>query len=481
MRGPVGTVGCSELCSKDSATSTAKHSSPSGAGRSRQEVSPGFLPHILIVDDTPRLRAMVRTEFEGMDVTIDEAEDGIDALKKVHERRPDLITVDVEMPRLDGHGVCRALTQHESTFGIPIIMISGQQSEAARLQALESGAVDYFVKPFPPGSLRKLAQSLFEAQSENRSKRIFSIDRDPIAVSRLDDLLRKHGYQHRGFTHAEPVCETLKTEVCDLLLLDFQLPGQGSQRIVQELRAHPLGAHSRIIATTPANGRRELLSAFNCGADDILVKPFFMEELLARTERQFKLYKEESALRELATIDPLTRLINRGELTRRARVEVMRAIRNKHSLGVAMLDVDHFKQVNDTYGHGRGDQVLRAVAMVSQESVRSTDVVGRYGGEEIVILLPSTTLPGIELVLERLRRRIEKLQIPTEGGTIRATVSLGAQLWGHKDLTEVHELSDLVARADEAMYDAKRMGRNRVVIAQPASSKGSSSSVRKAV
>src|SRR6187551_1795006 len=115
-----------------------------------------FRPHILIVDDTARLRAMVRAEFEGMDVTIEEAEDGIDALKKVHFRRPDLITLDVEMPRLDGHGVCRTLTQRESTFGIPIIMISALQSEAARLQALESGAVDYFVKPFPAGTLRKL-------------------------------------------------------------------------------------------------------------------------------------------------------------------------------------------------------------------------------------------------------------------------------------------------------------------------------------
>ncbi len=430
-------------------------------------VMPASCPHILIVDDTPRLRAMVRAEFEGMHVTIEEAEDGIDALKKVHERRPDLITVDVEMPRLDGHGVCRALTQRESTFGIPIIIISALESEAARLQALESGAVDYFVKPFPPGSLRKLAEGLFEAQAENRSKRILSIDQDQAAVSRLDDMLRKHGYQHRGFTAADPLCETLEQESCDLLLLDFQLPAQGSQRIVQELRANPLGVHSRIVATTPANGRRELLSAFNCGADDIIVKPFFLEELLARVERQFKLYKEESALRELATIDPLTRLVNRGELTRRAQVEVLRAIRNKHSLGVAMLDVDHFKGVNDTYGHGCGDHVLRTVATVAHQSVRGTDVVGRYGGEEIVILLPATTRPGVQLVLERLRRRIEKLSIPTDHGTVQVTVSLGAQLWSHKELSQVHELAELVAKADEAMYDAKRLGRNRVVVAAP--------------
>jgi two-component system, cell cycle response regulator len=440
-----------------------------------------FRPHILIVDDTARLRAMVRAEFEGMDVTIEEAEDGIDALKKVHFRRPDLITLDVEMPRLDGHGVCRTLTQRESTFGIPIIMISALQSEAARLQALESGAVDYFVKPFPAGTLRKLAEGLFASQAENRSKRIYSIDQDPAAVARLDDMLRKHGYQHRGFTATDPLCETLRQEACDLLLLDFQLPEQGSLRIVQELRGNPLGLHSRVIATTPANGRRELMSAFNCGADDIIVKPFFLEELLARAERQFKLFKEESALRELATIDPLTRLINRGELTRRAEVEVKQALRNKQTLGVAMLDVDHFKQVNDTLGHGCGDQVLRTVAAVARESVRGTDVVGRFGGEELVILLPATTPQGVQLVLERMRRRIEKLTIASDNGNVRVTVSLGAQVWMHQQLTEMPDLAALVARADEAMYEAKRQGRNRVVLAAGSDPRDDSVEVRKAV
>lgn len=437
-----------------------------------------FRPHILIVDDTARVRKLVRDEFDGMNVTIDEAEDGIDALKKVHQRRPDLITLDVEMPRLDGHGVCRALTQRESTFGIPIIMIAGMDSEAARLQALESGAVDYFVKPFSPGSLRKLAESLFQAQAENRSKRIFFIDQDPTMIGRLDDMFRKHGYQHKGYSTAEALCETLREEACDLLLVDFQLPEQGSLRIVQELRCSPHGMHSRVIATTPANGRRELLSAFNCGADDIIVKPFSLEELLARAERQFKLFKEECALRELATIDPLTRLINRGELTRRADVEVRQAIRNKHTLGVAMLDVDYFKRVNDTYGHGCGDQVLRAIAAVARESVRGTDVVGRYGGEELVMLLPATTPQGVHLVLERLRRRIEKLNITTDNNTIRATVSIGARVWSPKQLVEVHDLAGLVHCADEAMYEAKRKGRNQVVIAPESDGRDE---VRKAV
>lgn len=422
-------------------------------------------PHILIVDDTPVLRHLVRKEFEGMAVTIAEAADGIEALQAVNERRPDLITLDLEMPRLDGHAVCRALTANEATSGIPIIMVSGLESDAARLQAFESGAVDYFIKPFSPGTLRQLAESLFRAQAENRARSIYSIDQDAATVARMQDMFTKHGYQHQGFTSVDALIGALIEERCDLLLLDFQLPDQGSQRVIEQLRALDVERRTRIVASTQADGRRQFTRAFHVGAADFVVKPFFVEELLARVDRQFRLQKEETELRQLATIDPLTRLLNRGELTRRASAEVMRAIRHREALGVAMIDVDHFKAVNDTFGHAGGDQVLRAIAEALQQSVRATDVVGRYGGEEIVVVLPQSTAPGLMLVLERLRRKIEKLRVPTEVGEARATVSVGAELWAWDRLQSNLELVSLLSGADEALYAAKHAGRNRVVLA----------------
>ena len=426
---------------------------------------PDLPPHVLIVDDTPAMRRLVRAEFEGMNVTVSEAADGIEALKSVHARRPDLITLDVEMPKLDGHGVCRALAKNEQALGIPIIMVSALESDAARLQAFESGAVDYFIKPFSPGTLRQLAESLFSAQAENRKRSIYSIDQDVDTVLRLQDMLTKHGYRHQGFTCVEALSDALTDDRCDLLLLDFQLPNQGSQRVIEQLRRLDVERRTRIIASTQANGRRQLAHAFHIGATDFIVKPFFVEELLARVDRQFRLQKEEGELRKLATIDPLTRLVNRGELTRRASAEVTRAIRQREALGVAMIDVDHFKAVNDTFGHAGGDQVLRAIAETLEQSVRATDLVGRFGGEELVVVLPRSTSQGLALVLERLRRRIEKLRVPTDNGEAQVTVSIGAELWGWDRLQSGLELIELLAGADEALYAAKRAGRNRIILA----------------
>src|SRR5690606_38157463 len=119
-----------------------------------------------------------------------------------------------------------------------------------------------------------------------------SIDQDAAIVLRLQDTMLKHGYQHQGFESVEALCEALDKEACDLLLLDFQLPGQGSQRVLQQLQRVDVETRTRIIATMPVDGRRELLSAFHGGASDFVVKPFFVEELLARVERQFRLQKE---------------------------------------------------------------------------------------------------------------------------------------------------------------------------------------------
>jgi two-component system, cell cycle response regulator len=420
-----------------------------------------FCPHVLIVDDTAAIRATIRKEFEGMNVTVEEATDGFDALRSIKVRRPDLITLDIEMPKLDGYGVCRMLSSQSDTMGIPVLMISSQSDEDYRLRALEGGATEYFVKPFKGGELRKVAQALLVRIQENRTRTIYSLDDAEEVRFYLEDTLTKHGYSHRAFSTPAELTAELAVKPCDLLVLDFQLPDHGTYRVLDALKSLPPMA-LRILALTNGQARRELTSVLNSGASDFVRKPFFVEELLARIERQLRLQTEARELRELATIDPLTKSVNRGELMRLASAEIENARRDSRDLGIVIVDIDHFKKINDLHGHPFGDHVLKLVAQALKGQVRTTDVVGRYGGEEFIVLLPRVTRTSLQFVAERLRRGVAQLEISREGQKVPVTASVGGQIWKPEDLAGV-EFPVLIEGADRCLYRAKEGGRNRVV------------------
>ncbi len=422
-----------------------------------------FRPHVLVVDDASSMRQLILREFDGLNVTTEEAANGVEALQRVRQRRPDLITLDIEMPNLDGYGFCRFLSSTPDTAGIPVLMISSQEGNEHRLRALEAGAVEYFVKPFEAGALRRLAQVLFCSIKTNRTRTIYSIDHDPEVRRYLKDALAKHGYSHRGFAEVGALIAALEREPCDLLLLDFKLPEQGTYRILDAIKKLPAERSVRVVASMVDNARRDLLNAFYSGACDFVRKPFFVEELVARIERQFRVQSEERQLRELATIDPLTRLVNRGEITRLAQVEIARARRERLALGVLVLDLDHFKHLNDSYGHPFGDQVLREVAEALKSEVRATDLVGRYGGEEFLVILPRATPTGLVFIAERLRRAVANLQLEIAQEPVAVTISAGARLWAPDALRPNMTLGEFIEQADQALYRAKETGRNRVV------------------
>jgi two-component system cell cycle response regulator len=420
-----------------------------------------YKPHILVVDDSSLLRRQVLAEFAELGCTTDQAEHGLDAIRKIHQKKPDLITLDIEMPKLDGYGVCRMLSANASTLGIPVIMISTKTDEKERLRALEAGAVEYFVKPFEAGSLKRLAQSLLGRVRANRTKRIFSVSSEPGLRSQLDATLSRNGYVHRPLEDPAEVLQVLSEEPCNLLLLDFGLPDRGAYQVLDAIKRAPHCASTRVIALAAHSARRDLVNAYYAGASDFVRTPFFSEELLARVERQLHVQTEETELRDLATIDALTRVANRGELVRRAAVEVSRSVRDGKPLGVAIIDIDHFKQINDRLGHPFGDTVLRGVAAELQKRIRETDFIGRYGGEEFVALLPGATPESIKVVVERLRSAVEQLRFQAPDEVLSVTISIGCQNWTSESLPPNIEFSNLLDGADRALYRAKQAGRNR--------------------
>ena len=211
--------------------------------------------------------------------------------------------------------------------------------------------------------------------------------------------------------------------------------------------------------------------AIEAGADDFLAKPFDSSELRVRLRAGKRIAELQQTLRFRATHDSLTGVWNHGSITNSLYQEIVRAARESTLVGVLLADLDHFKQVNDTYGHLVGDQVLQQTAERIHSVVRPYDVVGRYGGEEFLIVLPmhKSSASDLSTVAERIRRGVCNLAVETSAGAIPVTVSIGGVSIHPGEQTDVNSLIQL---ADEALYRAKRLGRDRVELAQRGSAAG---------
>jgi diguanylate cyclase (GGDEF)-like protein len=263
----------------------------------------------------------------------------------------------------------------------------------------------------------------------------------------------------------------------DLILLDVMMPAMSGYDVARELQDRPSTAHIPIIFVTAKSDMEDRVHGLEM-AVDYVCKPFAAPELLARVRAALRMRKLQDELRisneqlaKLATTDPLTGLSNRRVFDSEMEIEVQRARRFKHPLAVLMCDLDHFKSVNDTYGHAQGDVVLQNFAATLSGTSRRIDTVARLGGEEFGVILPATDGPGAESFAEKLRKTVADTQIPcrTREGVaaqpISITVSIGIAVAleivdGEIDVAS--HASDLVQCADLLLYQSKANGRNCV-------------------
>ena len=257
-----------------------------------------------------------------------------------------------------------------------------------------------------------------------------------------------------------------------LAVLDWLMPGIDGAQLCEDIRRQKPEPYTYIIMLTSKQSKEDVIRGLEAGADDYVCKPFDPSELKVRLRTgrrilylQDQLIGAREALRDLATRDQLTNLWNRSTILSIIGNELARAHRESSSIVVMVGDLDHFKQVNDTYGHPTGDDVLRRVAQAMKEVLRPYDSVGRYGGEEFVAVLPGCVRENAASHGERLRAAVSRLEIATPAGVIRPTMSLGVAVADRHSPLDAHEL---IVAADAALYEAKRAGRNRVVVAEPA-------------
>jgi len=256
--------------------------------------------------------------------------------------------------------------------------------------------------------------------------------------------------------------EMVKSVVPDLILLDVIMPDMSGYEVIAKLKDSELTMEIPVIFITGLGGIEDEEKGFLLGAVDYIIKPFNNTIVRARVRQHLQTLRQIRTIKRLGVIDPLTDIPNRRGFNDRLDIEWNHAVREKKSIGLLMIDVDHFKRYNDTYGHPQGDALLRAIAKVFCQTLhRSTDYAARMGGEEFAVILPGTDIEGALKIAEQIRAAIENATVPCADGSItRVTVSIGAQ--SHTPVPG-DSPDDIVIRADKALYAAKESGRNRVV------------------
>ena len=290
---------------------------------------------------------------------------------------------------------------------------------------------------------------------------------DPVALHALESLIPRWGYETQSARDGLAAWDALHVEDPPrLAILDWMMPGLDGIDLCRKLRNEGREPYIYTLLLTAKNTKEDLLKGLEAGADDYVTKPFDPMELRARLRTgqrilnlQAELISMREALRIEATHDSLTKIWNRQAIFDILHKEIARAERKRFPLSLVIADVDHFKRVNDSYGHPAGDEALRTVAGRIVSSVRIYDSVGRYGGEEFLIVLPDCGVESAKLLTERVRELVGMKTIRTANGNIPVTLSLGAA-------TDEHPAGDhvtmLIEAADAALYKAKENGRDRI-------------------
>jgi two-component system cell cycle response regulator len=298
---------------------------------------------------------------------------------------------------------------------------------------------------------------------------------DPIFRRILVSWFKKWNYSVTAVENGLDAWELLQREDAPkMAVLDWMMPGMDGIELCRKIRSRDQGPYRYVLLLTAKDDKQDVVAGLEAGADDYLTKPFDVDELRARVragkrilDLQTALIRAKDELQFAAAHDALTGLWNRGAILDLMKREVSRRQRTGDALGVIMADIDYFKKINDTHGHLVGDEVLREVTRRLGVGVRPYDAVGRYGGEEFLVVFPGCSAADLVVGAERLRHCIADVPVETSAGPLPVTLSLGLASAGQNE-KETCDCETFLRIADEALYAAKARGRNRVETA-PAS------------
>lgn len=451
---------------------------------------------ILVVDDIPANVKLLEARLIAEYFDVLTADNGRDALDICDRTQVDVVLLDIMMPEMDGFEVCERLKANPRTAHIPVVMVTALDQPSDRVRGLKAGADDFLTKPVNDLQLISRVKSLVRLKTLSDELRIradtaqsIGID-DPLRLSdgRLEEAAQVLLVDSRGSSQ-ERIIKTLKPiavvtamsdpqaavfdaaeNAYDLVIVNGNLDDYDPLRLCSQLRSLERTRFIPILLITEHGDDQMIVRALDLGVNDYIVRPLDPNELVARTLTQIRRKRFNDRLRhsvtqtiELAVTDGLTGLHNRRYLDSHLKMLFTRAQARGKSLSVCITDIDRFKQVNDTYGHDAGDEVLKEFAMRIRSTVRGADLACRYGGEEFVVVMPDTAADVAALIAERLRSIIETKPFVLKGTgvSLDITASMGIATAGQG----IDTPEQLLKQADMALYQAKRDGRNRVVAA----------------
>ena len=448
---------------------------------------------VLVVDDLEANRRLLEAKLTAEYYDVLTARRGEEAVQMAKRERPDIILLDVMMPGgIDGFEACRRIKATPETRHIPVVMVTTLDDRDNRLRGLQAGAEDFLTKPIDDVQLLSRVKSLIALKvvidelraREASGKKLGVIGEelrpDPLDQHRLtagnvllvDDnqnqirrISAALGIEHRvtllgaeGKADAPP----------DLVVVSVTAKSFDGFRVIARMRSGEPTRHLPILAVVEPDDRARAVRALELGAHDIIVRPIDEEEIAARARTLMRRKRYMDALRmrldqslELAVTDQLTGLYNRRFLFAQLGPLVQRAQCGGDTVSVMLIDLDHFKRINDTFGHEGGDEVLQEFSARLGSNTRPSDFACRLGGEEFVVIMPNTPGDVACHAAERLRRQIaaSPFSIKASPQALEVTVSIGVACAENGD----ENAEALLKRADEGLYEAKRAGRNRVM------------------
>lgn len=413
---------------------------------------------IIVVDDEPvvsRALAMQLSYFGYQVREFNRLDEFCQAMKSIQDA---IVLMDISFPE-DGLGGVKAMksVQQGRAIPIPVIFISALDNISARLESVRAGGIAYFTKPLNLGELIDKLDVLTSTQIPDAYRVLIIDDSDTLARFH-STVLEQAGMVVHVVNNPLEVTEVLSDFSPDLILMDIYMPECTGLELSKVIRQLEEFVSIPIVYLSAENDLNKQLSAMSLGGDDFLTKPIRPEHLVSSVSSRIQ---RSRLLRSFMVRDSLTGLLNHTAIKDHLVREVARAKREKKALSFAMIDIDHFKGVNDTYGHSAGDRVIKSLSRLLKQRLRENDVVGRYGGEEFAVILVDTDGEAAMNVLDGIRDAFSHFRHLAGSTEFFVTFSGGIA-----DVANFDDAIKLGDSADKALYEAKNSGRNRLVMAR---------------